>query len=156
MFVKHIICSVIAKNKGAFSAAQEKWYQTKEAPGFLGQLGGWELTDNTSAHILSFWISERYLKNFMDQLHDTIFENNKQESTYNSIRIYHYNAGMDPSISTLLPDSIQTASNLRITDPETILPENTLKISHNINTILIGDPDQLTKTIAVVDAWKIV
>lgn len=156
MFVKHIICSVNTKNRSAFSAAQEKWHQTKEAPGFLGQLGGWELMDKSSAHILSFWISESHLKYFMDQLHDMILENNKQQVMYDSLNVYHYNAGLYSSDGSLLPDPIQTAAALHITDPVTILPENTLEISLNKNSIVIGDPYQVTMTISVVDAWKIV
>lgn len=65
-----------------FSASQEKWKDTTKADGFIAQAGGWNLLNLNEACIISFWKDRESLDWFMQNLHDEIFQNNKQAATY--------------------------------------------------------------------------
>ena len=77
--------------KYKFSCAQEKWYRTISAKGFIAQTGGWNTMDETEASIISFWESKDALHYFMRNLHDQILKENKQDQFYSSIVVDHYN-----------------------------------------------------------------
>lgn len=117
MFIKWIICEVKAKNKEAFSRAQEQWVATASAEGFIAQAGGWNLKNNSEACIIAFWKSEDHLKLFMKELHDTIFHSNEQEGTYESIHVVHYETQltMEGSANSLV-EAVRNARFLRVAD----------------------------------------
>jgi hypothetical protein len=87
MLIKWITCKVKSNNKSAFSIAQLQWSALNKIPGFIHQLGGWDLEDNSCACILAFWKDQESYTYFMDNIHDEIFESNKQVKTYDSISI---------------------------------------------------------------------
>ena len=91
MYLKWIVCDVKKEKIRDFSIAQEKWNQTATAEGFVAQLGGWNINNSSEACILSIWEHQKYLDKFMRDLHDKIFENNKQLETYNSIQVDYFN-----------------------------------------------------------------
>jgi heme-degrading monooxygenase HmoA len=103
--------------KEKFSFAQKNWIRLKNAKGFIAQAGGWNLNDETEACIISFWESEDALKYFMNNLHDQIVNENKQDQFYNSITVEHFNIfQMMDEESPSLNEAISNAKLLRIAD----------------------------------------
>lgn len=89
MLIKWIVCQVTPQQKEAFHRAQEQWGLLKEAEGFLGQWGGWNLDQPFEARILSLWQTPAHYEWFMNQLHDEILQQNRQNATYESIHVDH-------------------------------------------------------------------
>ena len=117
MFIKWIVCEVKKGKKQEFSLAQEKWIKSAEADGFIAQAGGWNLKNKYEACIISFWNSKEQLENFMGNLHDKIFDKNKQSETYNSIAVNHFIGKLDiERREASLSDAIQIGKLLRVTD----------------------------------------
>ncbi len=117
MYLKWIVCKVENEFKSVFSEAQEKWVETKKTKGFMGQIGGWNLHNPNEACILSFWNDKNSLHYFMENIHDKIFTNSKQEKTYKSIDIYYFNLKFNmPGSEIDFTRRIKTASILRIAD----------------------------------------
>jgi heme-degrading monooxygenase HmoA len=117
MFIKWIVCEVKKGKKQEFSLAQEKWIKSTGADGFIAQAGGWNLKNKYEACIISFWNSKEQLEHFMDNLHDKIFDKNKQSETYNSITVNHFigKLDMEGEAASIL-DAIQIATLLRVAD----------------------------------------
>lgn len=115
MYIKWIVCNVPLSLKNDFSSAQQKWIGTNSAKGFIAQAGGWNLNDETEACIISFWESEDSLTYFMQNLHDQIVSENKQDQFYSSITVDHFKSiiMMEGESSTLL-EAINNAELLRI------------------------------------------
>ena len=90
MFIKYITCEVIPGKENEFSSAQEKWKKTASAGGFICQTGGWNLNKENEACILAFWENETYLNKFMNELHDQILSDNKQENTFNKLSVEYF------------------------------------------------------------------
>jgi heme-degrading monooxygenase HmoA len=95
MYIKWIVCEVPIAKKKQFTIAQEKWKRTAESDGFIAQIGGWDLKNVNEAHIIVFWKNKNSLLYFMEHLHDTIFLDNHQNTTYSSITINYFNSLMD-------------------------------------------------------------
>lgn len=87
MLLKWIVCAVPTESREAFSRAQTIWRELEPAPGFLGQIGGWNVADPTQACILGLWRDEAAYRNFMENLHDPIFERGGQRGTYAGISV---------------------------------------------------------------------
>jgi heme-degrading monooxygenase HmoA len=87
MLLKWIRCEVEEEKKALFSAAQEKWRDLKGCPGFLGQIGGWNIAKPQEACILVFWENLDFYQSFMSDKHDEIFERSRQEGTYYKISV---------------------------------------------------------------------
>jgi len=85
--VKWIVCQVREEQRAAFDVAQRQWGRLANAPGFRGQIGGWDHADPTQACILALWEDERAYRHFMDKLHDEIADQNAQAHTYNAIQV---------------------------------------------------------------------
>ncbi|MFQ3543107.1 YdbC family protein [Halobacillus rhizosphaerae] len=85
MIIKKISCQVHEHKKPLFSRAQEEWKEILPTAGFLGQLGGWSLSDPFTANIFAFWEEEASYESFMNEAHDRIYHNSGQENTYFSI-----------------------------------------------------------------------
>lgn len=90
MYIKKIVCTVEEEKREAFDQAQRQWAPLSQAPGFLGQVGGWY---GNHAVIFAFWESKDAYKSFMEDVHDQIFNHNRQKNTYNSISVtlFHTN-----------------------------------------------------------------
>jgi heme-degrading monooxygenase HmoA len=117
MYIKWIVCNIPLSLKNDFSSAQEKWIKTKSAKGFIAQAGGWNINDETEACIISFWESEDALKYFMQNVHDQIVSDNKQNQLYSSITVDHFkNVQMMDGESSALKEPIKNAKLLRIAD----------------------------------------
>ena len=107
MYIKWMVCQVDNEKRQVFSDAQEKWQETAKVTGFLGQTGGWDLKNSTQANIISFWDNKVYLDNFMKNVHDRVFDSNKQAKTYESIKTNYFNnklkiKGNSESLSTVI------------------------------------------------------
>jgi len=117
MYLKWIVCEVEDGNRDAFSLAQAKWIETKNTKGFLGQVGGWNLHNSNEACILSFWDDKDSLLYFMENIHDKIFNNSKQEKTYKSIFVNYFNLKFNMLGGKIdLTERIKDAKFLRIAD----------------------------------------
>ena len=92
MLVKWIHCHVEEHYKGQFSAAQEKWCELEQVPGFLMQLGGWNEADSNEACTLSLWENEQAYAHFMKEVHDVIYEKSRQKGTYGQISVSVFTA----------------------------------------------------------------
>ncbi|MDX1828247.1 MAG: DUF4937 domain-containing protein [Lutibacter sp.] len=95
MYIKWIVCDVPIAKKEQFTIAQEKWKRTVESKGFIAQTGGWNLKNTNEAHIIVFWKNKESLLHFMENLHDTIFLDSYQDTTYSSITINYFNSLMN-------------------------------------------------------------
>ncbi len=87
MFFKWIVCHVPLEKRDSFSLAQTKWVELATIPGFVGQLGGWDLLSKNDACILGIWQNQKSYQVFMDQHHDLIFVDNKQGDTFKTIDV---------------------------------------------------------------------
>jgi len=115
MYVKWIVCEIKKDYEKDFSLAQEQWICTKNATGFIGQVGGWDSENKKTACIISFWENEKSLKLFMKNIHDKIFFMNKQSEYYSSISVDHYNSLLKlKSKSFSLIDALKDAKFLSI------------------------------------------
>ena len=85
MFLKWIVCQVPASTHASFSSAQRQWSMLNQVPGFLGQIGGWDRTQQ--AGILSCWRDEASYRLFMQHIHDEIVEHTHQRETYTSLSV---------------------------------------------------------------------
>jgi len=90
MYIKWIVCKVKDSQKNDFSIAQQQWKIMENSPGFIAQIGGFNLKNNNEACIVSFWKDKNSLQYFMDNPHDEIFLKNKQSFSYSSISINYY------------------------------------------------------------------
>lgn len=82
MYIKWIVCHVKKGFKVEFARAQEQWIKIQNAKGFIGQIGGWDLKNQHRAVIIGFWENQDAYKAFMLNIHDEIFQTNKQSEYY--------------------------------------------------------------------------
>jgi heme-degrading monooxygenase HmoA len=87
MLLKWIVCTIVPAKRKLFSESQAKWGEVRHVPGFLGQLGGWNVKDPSEACILAFWENEERYKAFMEKHHDPIYETTNQRGTYDGIQV---------------------------------------------------------------------
>lgn len=117
MYIKWIVCYVKNDKKQEFSIAQEKWHKTDIAKGFIAQTGGWDSKNKNIACIISFWKSKIHLENFMKNIHDNIFDENKQVDTYNSITVQYFSSLFNTKTNIqLFKKTIQNSQLLKISN----------------------------------------
>ncbi|MBO8172251.1 MAG: YdbC family protein [Bacillaceae bacterium] len=118
MLIKWIVCTVSRENREAFSQAQEKWMKLKHIPGFLGQVGGWNISQPGEACILSLWRDEAVYRHFMNQIHDVIFHSSGQQDTYETIQVRLYERLFDiPGGVSHLQGALDKGTLIRMADP---------------------------------------
>ena len=115
MYLKWIVCGVKKDKIQEFSVAQQKWDHIAKAEGFIAQFGGWNINNQSEACILSVWEHKVDLENFMEDLHDQIFENNNQLETYNSICVDHFHMESDIDSKAIIK-MIKKSKNLIVSD----------------------------------------
>ncbi len=117
MYIKWIVCYVKYDKKQEFSIAQEKWHKTDIVKGFIAQTGGWDSKNKNIACIISFWKSKIHLENFMKNIHDNIFDENKQVDTYNSITVQYFSSLFNTKTNIqLFKKNIQNSQLLKISN----------------------------------------
>jgi hypothetical protein len=179
MYLKWIVCDVKKDKIHEFSVAQKKWDQVAVAEGFIVQLGGWNVNNTSEACILSIWEHKYDLENFMKDLHDQIFENNRQSETYNSIRVNHFYIESDIDSEAII-EMVKKSKNLIVSDylfrsesvdtiPEFENPYIIGKNENNDSRLLVvnfidqidGNLDNIEiekvekKRILLVDSWRV-
>lgn len=82
MLVKWIICSVRPAHAARFDRGQRAWAALSTAPGFRGQLGGWDRGRSSTACIVGLWDDRAAYDAFMSTLHDPIYEANGQRGSF--------------------------------------------------------------------------
>lgn len=92
MLIKRIVCEVDAANAEAFSKAQSQWGALSHVNGFIKQAGGWRKTADGlfSAEIISVWENREVYEAFMENVHDSIYEENEQKVVLLSIKVTLY------------------------------------------------------------------
>ena len=130
MYIKWIVCDVKSDMRNKFSASQEKWKDTTKAEGFIAQAGGWNLLNLNEACIISFWKNKKSLDWFMQNLHDKIFNNNKQAVSYKAINVGYFDKvlNMEGEVNSLTK-AVEKSKLLRIADCE-VKPD---KAEHFVN-----------------------
>ncbi len=117
MYIKWIVCTVPDNKKEEFSKAQEKWSKTSESDGFIAQTGGWNLKNPNEACIIAFWKNKESLQNFMNHLHDSIFIDNQQITTYANIQIKYFDSFLNiDGIAKNISEATQKSKFIRIAD----------------------------------------
>ena len=153
MYIKWIVCNVYPKNKNAFSITQGAWKKTKNAKGFITQIGGWKVNNGNEACIASFWNDKSALEKFMKEMHDVIINKNNQIETYEKITILYFN--LDNPIDTIerFKKNINNARRIR-----------TVKTYENGNLLIKFSNQQFrfenktlnNSSIKLVESWKII
>ncbi len=117
MYVKWIVCNVRENLRKEFADTQEKWIETQDADGFIGQVGGWDLNNKNDACIISFWEHKESLQSFMRNIHDKIFYGNEQSKLYESISVVYFESEFDmEGSSSSLAEAIRLGKLLRVAD----------------------------------------
>ncbi|MCY8056013.1 YdbC family protein [Bacillus inaquosorum] len=103
MLIKKIVCEVDAANAEAFSKAQSQWGALSHVNGFVKQAGGWRKTADGlfTAEIISVWENRAAYDHFMENEHDSIYEENEQKAVILSIDVTLYEED-EPFIHDLL------------------------------------------------------
>jgi heme-degrading monooxygenase HmoA len=123
MLIKWIACQVREGQKQSFSRGQEQWRAVREVDGFLGQAGGWNVSDPAEAVILAFWRDEAAYRAFMANHHDPIFAKTRQQQTYERIRVELYERVRDmPGTMENVLDALAVGKWLRL-EQRPVLPE---------------------------------
>ncbi len=115
MLVKLITCEVPDENLERFAAGQAAWSALAKVDGFLGQLGGWELSDWNRAVIVGLWRDAEAYNRFMSDAHDAIFESHGQQDSYTSsdISLWQSVLGIPGSLHAL-GQAVEQAGLIRI------------------------------------------
>lgn len=117
MFLKWIVCQVRAEMRDPFALAQTKWTELAAVPGFIGQLGGWDLNSVNEACVLGLWQNHDSYKLFMERHHDGICANNEQSQTYEAIEVSLLQPLLDmPGEHTIMADCLSAANIIRVAD----------------------------------------
>ncbi|KZD94189.1 hypothetical protein B4122_0885 [Bacillus subtilis] len=89
MLIKKMICEVDAANAEAFAKAQSQWEALSHISGFIKQAGGWRKTidEPLTAEIISVWENREAYDHFMENEHDSIYEENDQKAVILSIEV---------------------------------------------------------------------
>ncbi|MCE0738676.1 MULTISPECIES: YdbC family protein [Bacillus] len=103
MLIKKIVCEVDAANAEAFSKAQSQWGALSHVNGFIKQAGGWQKTADGlfTAEIISVWENREVYDHFMENEHNSIYEENEQKAVILSIDVTLYEED-EPFIHDLL------------------------------------------------------
>ncbi len=117
MYLKWIECKASTDSKNNFSSAQEAWQHIKKCRGFIGQWGGWDTKHLETACIASLWEDSNSYQQFMGEVHDTVTETNRQETTYSSIDVRFFK-GIIPmeGLHKGLRELVQNGGFVRIAD----------------------------------------
>ena len=117
MLLKWIICEVPQDKQDAFSKAQQHWRALERVAGFRGQVGGWDSMEPNRACILGLWANAEAYVQFMEHVHDPIFEQSHQKETYVDSRITRANVLLDITGTHPKMDSaVSDAKLLRVAD----------------------------------------
>ncbi|MBM7702260.1 YdbC family protein [Metabacillus iocasae] len=87
MLAKTIDCQIPVTKKDAFLYTQQHWSALTHIPGFIGQLGGWDLEDETNSCIIGLWDDEYFYRDFMKNTHDSIFYQSGQQKIYDQLHV---------------------------------------------------------------------
>ncbi|MDO3661740.1 YdbC family protein [Bacillus sp. C28GYM-DRY-1] len=92
MLIKRIVCKVDAANAEAFAKAQLQWGALSHVNGFIKQAGRWRKTADGlfTAEIISVWENRAAYDHFMENEHDSIYEENEQKTVILSIEVKLY------------------------------------------------------------------
>ena len=117
MFCKWIVCNVRGELRDSFALAQTKWIELATIPGFVGQLGGWDLKSKNDACILGIWQNQESYQVFMDQYHDKIVSHNEQGDTFETIDVSLLQPISDmPGVHDKMTNCIEAAKIIRVAD----------------------------------------
>ncbi len=90
MLLKWIVCRVPDHLKGEFSIAQAAWRQLASIPGFIAQVGGWNLKSSNEACIASVWQDRSSYEQFMQESHDAGAAESKPASKYEANKVSEF------------------------------------------------------------------
>ncbi len=92
MLIKRIVCEVDTANAEAFAKAQLEWGALSHVNGFIKQAGGWRKTADGpfTAEIISVWENREAYDHFMENEHDSIYDDNEQKAVILSLEVTLY------------------------------------------------------------------
>jgi heme-degrading monooxygenase HmoA len=86
MLFKLTVATVPNDLHAQFSEGQASaWRGLESVAGFVAQIGGWVEDSPDSAAIVSYWKSEQFYADFMQEQHDSLA--NRQRDTYSALRV---------------------------------------------------------------------
>jgi hypothetical protein len=86
MLFKLIVATVPDDLRTKFIQSQASaWSGLGSVPGFIAQIGGWEIDRPNSAVIVAYWKNEKLYSDFMREQHDSLAD--CQRETYSSLRV---------------------------------------------------------------------
>jgi heme-degrading monooxygenase HmoA len=87
MVFKLIVVTVPEDLRAKFTASQaDAWKGLDSVPGFLAQVGGWEMQEESRAVIVAYWKNEQLYSDFMRQQHDSFAD--LQSETYSGLEVH--------------------------------------------------------------------
>jgi hypothetical protein len=117
MLVKWIVCEVAESKRAQFSLAQEQWAAVAGLEGFVGQVGGWNMTRACQACILALWRGPKSYEAFMTGEHDVIARKNAQADSYHAITTSLFEVVWEmPGRASSLLQALRCAGFLRTAD----------------------------------------
>ncbi len=112
MYIKEIVCTLEEADRESFDQVQRQWATLSQVTGFLAQVGGWS---GNHAVIIAFWESKEAYESFMENVHDEIFSQNRQKTTYNSISVTLWQTN---KTYTQLKETLLETSSISINQPD--------------------------------------
>ncbi|WP_101842543.1 YdbC family protein [Halobacillus sp. Marseille-P3879] len=115
MIIKRISCKVKEGYKETFYEYQKQWNPLSKVKGFLGQIGGWSITQPLTACVYSFWENQTDYNIFMEKEHDSIFIDSGQETTCDSIdvSVFHQKLRV-PGVEENIGNIVRIAKYIRV------------------------------------------
>jgi heme-degrading monooxygenase HmoA len=86
MLFKLIVATVPNDLRAQFSESQAAvWSGLESIPGFLAQIGGWEMARQSCAIVVTYWQNEKFYSEFMQQQHDSFAD--RQRDMYSPLQV---------------------------------------------------------------------
>ena len=129
MFIKHLVCKTTHRTR--FAEGQAAWRQLSEVPGFIGRLGGWSVSNDHEAVILSLWQDEDTYLAFMTGQHDGLYADSGHAAVMGSVQTECYrqvmtipgrDSDLDALVSRLVAGDGESGTYMRMVE-STLHPE---------------------------------
>ncbi|TCS96423.1 DUF4937 domain-containing protein [Hazenella coriacea] len=119
MLIKWIVSTVSTQQKDTFHQCQRGWQEMNKAPGFIIQFGGWNLKNPEEACIVSMWENQDKYDQFMNIMHDQIYEKSGQSGTFEHLEVHLFEKWCNINggrVEQVFVPCVQAGQTIRIAD----------------------------------------